>query len=87
MTDTMTNAERGYVTADELRSIIERIEHGEAAKKDAADDVKEIYAEAKSCGYDPRALRKVIALRKRKPDDIAHEEAVLDVYLNALGMA
>jgi uncharacterized protein (UPF0335 family) len=75
------------VTADELRQFIERFEHLEAEKKDIADQQKEVMAEAKGRGYDVKVLRKIIALRKRKPDDIAEEEAVLDLYKSALGMA
>jgi uncharacterized protein (UPF0335 family) len=74
------------VTADELRQFIERFEHLEAEKKDIADQQKEVMAEAKGRGYDTKVLRKVIALRKRRPDDIAEEEAVLDLYKAALGM-
>lgn len=78
---------RAYaVTADELRQFIERVEQLEAEKKDLAEQIKETFAEAKGCGYDTKALRKVIALRKRKPDDLAEEEAVLDLYKSALGM-
>lgn len=75
------------VTADELRQFIERYEHLEAEKKDIADQQKEVMAEAKGRGYDTGALRKIIAIRKRKPDDIAEEEAVIEVYKAALGMA
>ena len=74
------------VTADELRQFVERYEHLEAEKKDIADQQKEVMAEAKGRGYDTKVLRKVIALRKRKPDDIAEEEAILDLYKAALGM-
>lgn len=74
------------VTADELRQFIERYEHLEAEKKDIADQQKEVMAEAKGRGYDTSALRKIVAIRKRKPDDIAEEEAVLEVYKAALGM-
>ena len=74
------------VTADELRQFIERFEHLEAEKKDVADQQKELMAEAKGRGYDTRVMRKVIALRKRKPDELAEEEAVLEVYKAALGM-
>ncbi len=75
------------VTADELRSFIERMEQLDSEKKDLAEQQKELMAEAKGRGYDTKVLRKVIALRKRKPDDIAEEEAVLDMYKAALGMA
>ncbi|WP_333831210.1 DUF2312 domain-containing protein [Pararhodobacter sp.] len=74
------------VTADELRQFVERYEHLEAEKKDIADQQKEVMAEAKGRGYDTSALRKIVAIRKRKPDDIAEEEAVLEVYKAALGM-
>ncbi len=74
------------VTADELRQFVERYERLESEKKDIADQQKEIMAEAKSRGYDAKVLRKIIALRKREPDDIAEEEAVLDLYKAALGM-
>lgn len=74
------------VTAEELRQFIERYERLEAEKKDIADQQKEVMAEAKGRGYDTAALRKIVAIRKRKPDDIAEEEAVLEVYKAALGM-
>lgn len=74
------------VTADELRQFIERFERLEADKRDIADQQKEVMAEAKGRGYDTKVMRKVIALRKRDKDDIAEEEAVLDMYKQALGM-
>lgn len=74
------------VTAEELRQFIERIERLDAEKKDIAEQQKEVMAEAKGRGYDTKVMRKVIALRKREPDDIAEEEAVLDMYKSALGM-
>ncbi len=74
------------VTAEELRQFIERWERLEAEKKDIADQQKEVMAEAKGRGYDTRVLRKVISLRKRDKDDIAEEEAVLEMYKQALGM-
>ncbi len=81
LTDTYT------VTADELRQFIERFEQLDAEKKDVAEQQKELMAEAKGRGYDTKVMRKVIALRKRKPDEIAEEEAVLEMYKTALGMA
>ncbi len=87
MTDTATNAESYRVTADELRQFIERFERLEMEKKDIADQQKEVMAEAKGRGYDTRVMRKVIALRKRDSDDIAEEEAVLEMYKEALGMS
>ena len=86
MSDTATNAESYRVTADELRQLIERYERLEMEKKDIADQQKEVMAEAKGRGYDTRVIRKVIALRKRDKDDIAEEEAVLEMYKEALGM-
>lgn len=74
------------VTAGELRQFVERFERLEAEKKDIAEQQKEVMAEAKGRGYDTRVLRKVIALRKRDADDIAEEEAVLEMYKEALGM-
>lgn len=75
------------VTADELRQFIERYEQLEAEKKDVTEQQKELMAEAKGRGYDTRVMRKVIALRKRKPDEIAEEEAIMEMYKTALGMA
>ncbi len=74
------------VTADELRQFIERLERLDAEKKDLAEAQKEVMAEAKGRGYDTKVLRKVIALRKRDKDDIAEEEAVMEMYKEALGM-
>ena len=75
------------VTADELRQFIERLEQLDAEKRDLAEQQKELMAEAKGRGYDTRILKQVIALRKRKPDDIAEDEAILEMYKTALGMA
>lgn len=85
MEDTQVDATY-RVAADELRQFIERYERLEAEKKDIADQQKEVMAEAKGRGYDTKVMRKVIALRKREPHDIAEEEAVLDMYKQALGM-
>ena len=75
------------VAGEELRQFVERLEKMDADKRDIAEQAKEVMAEAKSRGYDTKVLRKVIALRKRKPDDVAEEQAVLDLYTSALGMA
>ena len=74
------------MTASELRQFIERFERLDMEKKDIADEQKEVMAEAKARGYDTKVIRKVIALRKREPDDIAEEEAVLEMYKEALGL-
>lgn len=80
----MTNINQ--VTADELRSFVERAEQIGSEKRDMSEAEKELMAEAKGRGYDTKVLRKIIALRKRTPDDIAEEEAILDIYKSALGM-
>ncbi len=74
------------VTADELRAFVERIERLDAEKKDLADAQKEVMAEAKGRGYDTKVLRKIISIRKRDANDLAEEEAVLEMYKEALGM-
>lgn len=73
--------------ADEIRSFIERYEALEAQKSDLANEMKEVMAEAKGRGYDTKVLRKIISIRKRDKDDLAEEEAILDLYKQALGMA
>ncbi|CUJ12796.1 DUF2312 domain-containing protein [Cognatishimia activa] len=75
------------VTADELRQFIERFERLEQEKKDIMEHQKEVMAEAKGRGYDVKVMRKIIALRKRDQNDIAEEEAVLEMYKEALGMS
>ena len=88
MEEQETNKDSTYrVTADELRQFIERFERLEMEKKDIADHQKEVMAEAKSRGYDTKVMRKIIALRKRDSDDIAEEEAVMEMYKEALGMS
>ena len=74
------------VAASELRQFIERYEHLDAEKQEIADLQKEVMAEAKGRGYDTKALRQIIRERKRDKDDLAEEQAVLDLYREALGM-
>lgn len=74
------------VSADEVRQIIERAEQLDSEKKDLSEQEKELWAEAKGRGHDTKILKKIVALRKRKPDDVAEEEALIDMYKNALGM-
>ena len=74
------------VTSAELQSFIERYERLEADVKALRDDQKELMAEAKGRGYDTKVMRKVLAIRKRNADDLAEENAVLEMYLAALGM-
>ncbi|WP_347342857.1 DUF2312 domain-containing protein [Sphingomonas faeni] len=76
----------GAVAADELRLLIERAERLEEEKKGIADDISDVMAEAKGRGYDPKAIRKILAIRKKKKDEYQEEEAILEVYLHALGM-
>ncbi|WP_368344047.1 DUF2312 domain-containing protein [Pelagovum sp. HNIBRBA483] len=85
MSDDVTDAQSS-VAAQELRQFVERYEGLEIEKKDIADAQKEVMAEAKGRGYDTKVMRKLIALRKRDANDIAEEEAVLDMYKAALGM-
>lgn len=74
------------VTADELRQFIERYETLEAEKTDVVSQQKELKAEAKGRGYDTKVMLRIVALRKRKPDDIAEEETILELYKAAMGM-
>ncbi|WP_136660867.1 DUF2312 domain-containing protein [Nitratireductor sp. XY-223] len=75
------------VARDQLRAFVERIERLEEEKKTVADDIKEVYGEAKSMGFDTKILRKVISIRKQDQNERMEQEAVLDTYLHALGMA
>jgi uncharacterized protein (UPF0335 family) len=71
---------------DQLRAFIERIERLEEEKKTIADDIRDVYAEAKGNGFDTKALRAVVRLRRQDKDERMEEQAVLDTYLHALGM-
>ncbi len=79
--------ESATIAADQLRSFIERIERLEEEKKTIADDIKEVFAEAKGYGYDVKTLRQVLKIRNMEEHDRAEQEALLDTYLAALGMA
>ena len=74
------------VARDQLRSIVERIERLEEEKRSIADDIKDVYAEAKGNGFDTKALRRIVALRKQDQSERLDQEAVLDTYMAALGM-
>lgn len=74
------------VARDQLRSYIERIERLEEQKSEIADDIKDVFGEAKGTGFDTKALKKVIAIRKLDKDERMEQEAILDTYLSALGM-
>jgi uncharacterized protein (UPF0335 family) len=69
-----------------LRAFIERIEAQEAEKKARAEDIKDIYAEAKGTGFDVQIMRKIVALRAKDAEKVAEEEAIMDLYKQALGM-
>jgi uncharacterized protein (UPF0335 family) len=74
------------VHASQLRSIIERIERLEEEKKEVGEQITEVYGEAKGNGFDPKILRKVISLRRKTAEARSEEEAILDLYMQALGM-
>ena len=74
------------VIADELRQIIERYERLDAERLDIVESQKQVMAEAKGQGFDTKAIRKIIALRKKRADEIAEEEAIEAIYREALGM-
>lgn len=75
------------IAADQLKSVIERVERLEEEKKAASDDIRDVYAEAKGNGYDVKALRTIVRLRKQDANERAEQEVVLDLYKAALGMS
>ncbi len=79
-------ADTGGVAAGQLRAFIERIERLEEERKALGSDIKDIYAEAKSAGFDVKVLRAIIRIRKQEPADVEEQETLLDVYRRALGM-
>lgn len=81
----MTDPDASAISAQQLRNFVDRIERLETDKAGIADDIRETYGEAKALGYDVKILRKVISLRKRKPDERREEQELLEVYLQALG--
>ena len=80
------NSDGSKATDDRLRLLIERIERLEEEKKGIADDIRDVYGEAKAVGYDTKLMRQIIRLRKMDPDKRAEEETILDTYKAALGM-
>ena len=74
------------VAADQIRAFIERIERLEEEKASIAGDIKEVYAEAKGNGFDTKVLRKIVAIRKRDRNELLEQQALLELYLAALGM-
>ncbi|MBY0332631.1 MAG: DUF2312 domain-containing protein [Acetobacteraceae bacterium] len=79
-------ADVGGIAADRLRSIIERVERLEEERKALASDIKDIYAEAKSAGFDVKVVRQIISIRKKEPAEVEEQETLLDLYRRALGM-
>ncbi|MDT9701924.1 DUF2312 domain-containing protein [Streptomyces sp. P17] len=75
------------IAAQELRQFIEQYEQLESEKQDVTERQRELMAEAKARGYDTKVMRKVISMRRRDRDDLAEEQAILEMYLDALGMA
>ena len=86
MADDVTETSQ-TVAAGQLRALIERIEHLEEEKKTIADDIKEVYAEAKGTGFDAKTMRKIVALRKMDKGARQEAEALLETYKAALGLA
>ena len=87
MTETTAPGEGSYrVSADELRAFVELIERLDAEKKDIAEHQKDVMDEPKLRGYDTKIIRKIIAMRKKDPAEISEEEAVLEMYREALGI-
>ena len=80
-------SKHGGVARDQLRAFVERIERLEEDKRTLADDIKEVYGEARAMGFDTKALRTVISMRRQDQNERMEQEAVLDTYLHALGMA
>jgi uncharacterized protein (UPF0335 family) len=76
----------GGIAGERLRSFIERIERLEEEKKALAEDIKEVYAEAKGTGFDTKIMRQIVRIRKMDQDDLDEQETLLDVYKRALGM-
>jgi len=85
MADDITETSQ-TVAAGQLRALIERIERLEEEKKTIADDIKEVFAEAKGTGFDTKAIRTIIRLRKKDQAERQEEDAILDLYMAALGM-
>ena len=79
-------AATGGIAADRLRSIIERVERLEEERKALAGDIKDIFSEAKSAGFDVKVIKQIIKLRKQEPAEVEEQETLLDIYRRALGM-
>lgn len=86
MTDEAAPIGHNSIVGDEIRSLIERVERLEAEKADIAQDIREIYIEAKHKGFDTKALRKIVQLRKKDAAERQEEQAILELYMHAIGM-
>ncbi len=84
--DATTDEKPTNIAGDRLRSIVDRIERLEEERKALASDIKDIYSEAKSAGFDIKVLRQLIRIRKQEPAEIEEQETLLDVYRRAIGM-
>ena len=76
----------GGIAADRLRSIVERVERLESERKALSGDIKDIFTEAKSAGFDVKVIRQIIRIRKQEPSEVEEQETLLDIYRRALGM-
>lgn len=85
--DDFDTSEDAMASDDRLRLLVERVERLEEEKKGVADDIRDVYAEAKAVGYCPKTMRQIVRLRKMKPDDRREAEAILETYKCALGLA
>lgn len=80
------SAQWGNISAERLRSLIERIERLDEERKSLGSDIKDIFAEARSAGFDVKVMRQLLRIRKQEPADVEEQETLLDVYRRALGM-
>ncbi|HEV7455129.1 MAG TPA: DUF2312 domain-containing protein [Roseococcus sp.] len=84
--DDIEDKEPGGIAKARLRSIVERVERLEEERKALASDIKDIYAEAKSAGLEPKVIRQLIMLRRKEPAEVEEQDTLLDLYKRALGM-
>lgn len=84
--ETAADPDSGMIAADRLRSIVERIERLEEERKALSGDIKDIFQEAKSAGFDIPAIKEILKLRKKEPSEIEEQDTLLDIYRRALGM-
>ena len=84
--DAEDHAQTGNIAAERLRSLIERIERLEEERKALGSDIRDIFAESKSAGFDVKVMRQLLRIRKQEPAEVTEQETLLDVYRRALGM-